>query len=102
MMKKVVLMVALMSMSGISAPVFADPPKSVGPEVINLKMGIMVLPFPHRKHQAQLNNECFHCHSKNSPGKIEGWGQDAAHKICISCHDLEGKGPVECKQCHNK
>lgn len=99
-MKRVALMLALLSIFGGAATVLADPPKNSGPEVINFKMGVMVLPFQHRKHQTNLNNECFHCHGKKGPGKIDGWGKESAHTICIPCHDLEEKGPVECKQCH--
>ena len=101
-MKRVVLMLALLAISGGSATVLADPPKNGGPEVIDFKMGVMVLPFTHRKHQTVLNNECFHCHGKRGAGKIDGWGKEAAHTICIPCHDLEEKGPTECKQCHKK
>ena len=35
-------------------------------------------------------------------GKIAGWGKESAHTICIPCHDLDDKGPVECHQCHKK
>jgi hypothetical protein len=86
----------------MSMAAFAETPKNVGPEIINLKMGVMVLPFSHRKHQTFLNSECFHCHPKKTGGKIESWNKETAHQICISCHDLEEKGPVECKQCHKK
>lgn len=101
-MKYPIWLFVLVSMIGVSSIGFAAAPKDPGPEIINLKMGVMVLPFSHRHHQKELNQECFHCHPKKSGGKIENWSKDTAHKICISCHDLEEKGPVECKQCHTK
>ncbi len=38
------------------------------------------------------------------PGKIEGFGKDVAHKLCICCHKTEGngKGPTTCMACHKK
>jgi hypothetical protein len=95
------LLAGLLVTFGIAATVLAEPPRDPGPEVINLKMGVMVLPFTHAKHARNLNNDCLHCHTRKI-GKIEGWGKDTAHKICIPCHDLEDKGPVECHQCHKK
>jgi hypothetical protein len=97
----VVLMIALLSLYGMSSAVPAGGVPNPGPEVINLKMGAMSLAFQHRKHQKDLNNECFHCHASEN-GKINNWGKETAHKICISCHDLYDKGPVECVQCHKK
>ena len=71
------------------------------PDVINFKMGAMTLAFQHKKHLTALNNECFHCH-KTENGKIDDWGKETAHTICIPCHDLYEKGPTECKGCHKK
>lgn len=98
-MKKIaVLTVALCSfMAGSHA--FADAKKGVGPEFINLKMGAEQMKFLHWKHQASNNNECINCHVTEG-GKIEGWGKETAHTLCIPCHDMNEKGPVECKQCH--
>lgn len=77
----------------------ADTPQNPGPAVIELKMGTKTLPFQHRKHQQRNNSECFHCH-KPQEWKIKEWDKEVAHQICISCHDLNEKGPVECKGCH--
>lgn len=101
-MRRAILLVLVLAAGGLSAVSFAATPENVGPEIIQMKMGVMVLPFAHRQHQLMLNNECFQCHPKETHGKIENWGKETAHKICISCHDLEEKGPVECKQCHKK
>ena len=76
-----------------------NPPKDRGPDIINLKMGVMVLPFQHWKHQSTGNFECFNCH-KAKIGKIDGWSEAFAHKTCIPCHELENKGPVQCHECH--
>jgi predicted CXXCH cytochrome family protein len=72
-----------------------------GPEFINLKMGNMDLQFRHWQHQTSAQNDCFNCH-KTKIGQIDDWGEASAHKICIPCHDLENKGPVLCRECHNK
>jgi predicted CXXCH cytochrome family protein len=59
--------------------------------------------FDHKKHQELLKKDCKACHTK-SIGKMEGFGKDAAHKLCIDCHKAKsnGKGPVSCKACHKK
>lgn len=101
-MKKAILLIVLLFMFGALSIAFAAVPKDLGPKIINLKMGVMVLPFEHRKHQKDVNNECFQCHPKKTGGKIDNWGKEMAHSLCISCHDLEEKGPIECKQCHAK
>lgn len=85
---------------GIPAAVFAtETPENIGPEVIQMKMGAKILSFQHRKHQKINNNECFHCH-KPQEWKIKKWDKEVAHEICIACHDLNDRGPVECKGCH--
>ena len=64
------------------------------------KMGAVT--FPHKMHEVKLKN-CKVCHAK-APGKIEGFGKDVAHKLCIDCHKTasNGKGPATCKGCHKK
>jgi cytochrome c553 len=100
-MKRASLVVLLLSLVGASVCISAEIPANLGPEIIKLKMGDLVLPFKHRAHQVKLNNECYHCHATKI-GKIDNWGKDTAHDLCISCHEIDDKGPVECKQCHNK
>lgn len=56
--------------------------------------------FTHKKHQ-QLLKDCKACHAK-APGKIAGFGKDAAHKLCIDCHKAKKAGPVKCGECHKK
>jgi hypothetical protein len=102
-MKKYVLpLLAVLISTTVMAAGTSETPKDLGPENISFKMGIVVLPFQHRLHQKRLNNECYHCHDKSGPGKIKGWGKESAHTICIACHDLDDKGPVECLHCHKK
>lgn len=101
MIKQIVLMSVLLSTAAGSSAVLAKTPENLGAAVINLRMGDKTLPFTHRKHQKDLNNECFHCHNTKI-GKIDGWGKDTAHDICIACHELEEKGPITCRQCHLK
>jgi Cytochrome c7 and related cytochrome c len=74
-------------------------PANRGPEIINFKMGAIDLQFQHWKHLTSLQVECFNCH-KTKIGKIDGWNKEFAHKICIPCHDLGNKGPVDCHECH--
>lgn len=102
MKKKVMLLVVILS--GILV-YWTDSAKAVngaGPDVISLKTGVAPLPFQHWKHQALNGGECSNCHKVESGGKIEGWGKETAHGLCIPCHDLNDKGPVECGQCHKK
>jgi hypothetical protein len=100
-MRQLALVFVVLSMTVISSAALGDTPKNKGPEIIRLKMGDLELPFKHWKHQTNLNNECYHCHSTKI-GKIDGWGKEAAHRVCIACHDLDDKGPVTCHQCHDK
>jgi len=99
MKKQLVLVLALLALAAGASAAVTEAPKEKGREIIRLKMGELELPFKHWKHQQTLNNECYHCHNTKI-GKIDGWGKDAAHKICIACHELEDKGPITCKQCH--
>jgi len=81
------------------AAMAADSAQGAGPEIIKLKMGDLYLNFKHWNHQTWSNHECFQCHASQE-WKIKKWDKDAAHLICISCHDQVKKGPVECKDCH--
>lgn len=96
-MKNIVLLAALLASLMVYSTVHAVTPKGAGPDVITLKT--VQVPFQHWKHQVNNGSECFHCHNAEG-GKIKGWGKEAAHELCISCHDLNDKGPVDCKQCH--
>jgi hypothetical protein len=93
--------IGTLAVSTLSSTATAAPQANLGPEVINLKMGVMIAPFKHSKHQKLLNNECWHCH-KTTKGKIDDWGKETAHTICIACHDLYEKGPIQCRECHKK
>jgi len=101
MIRRLVLVLGLLSIAGVSSAATQGKPANSGPEVIKLKMGDMQLPFKHWEHQKNTNNECFHCHNTKI-GKIDNWGKDTAHKVCIACHELEDRGPVSCLQCHPK
>jgi predicted CXXCH cytochrome family protein len=56
--------------------------------------------FPHKEHQTMLK-DCKICHEKG-PGKIEGFGKDVAHKLCVGCHKTKQAGPTKCTECHKK
>jgi hypothetical protein len=100
-MKLVILLAAsLMVIIGFPLSIMAaETPDNIGPNTIKLKMGKNVMDFQHWRHQKANNNECFHCH-KVQEWKIKKWDKEVAHEICIACHDLNDKGPVECKGCH--
>lgn len=66
--------------------------------VLNAKNGNVT--FNHKKHQESLK-DCKVCHEKG-PGKIEGFGKDAAHKLCKGCHETKKAGPTKCGECHKK
>ncbi|MDD2898819.1 MAG: cytochrome c3 family protein [Desulfuromonadaceae bacterium] len=100
MKQKIVRYAIISVVAGLPLSLFAnDIPENIGPEIIRIKMGDHVLDFQHRKHQLSNNNECFHCH-KPQEWKIKKWDKEVAHQVCIACHDLNDKGPVECKGCH--
>jgi predicted CXXCH cytochrome family protein len=101
MAKKLTAIIVLFLVSTLSSSLFAAQPQNTGPDMIKLKMGKKTLDFTHRKHQKLTNNQCWECHDKNN-GKIPKWGEPTAHKLCIPCHDLNEKGPINCKECHKK
>jgi cytochrome c553 len=95
-----VLLVVLLATVTFSVAIpAADATQNPGPEIIKFKMGELYLPFQHWKHQKLQSSKCFHCHSTQE-WKIEGWGKEVAHEMCISCHERNEKGPVSCKECH--
>jgi hypothetical protein len=100
-MKKITILLALSLMIiGLPLAIMAEEvPKNIGPAVIKMKMGNTSMDFQHLKHQKNNNNECFHCH-KPQEWKIKKWDKEVAHQVCIACHDLNDKGPIECKGCH--
>ena len=79
----------------------AAQPQNNGPKIIKLKMGTKTVDFTHHKHQQAVNNQCWECHDKKN-GKIDNWSEASAHRLCIPCHDLYEKGPINCKGCHRK
>jgi predicted CXXCH cytochrome family protein len=59
--------------------------------------------FYHTNHVNEVRGDCKVCHTQ-TPGKIKGFGEDYAHKICIDCHKkADGpEGPTKCDECHKK
>ena len=84
-----------------STVVMAGQPENRGPQIIKLKMGKQTIEFSHHKHQKATKDQCWECHDKKT-GKIDNWSETTAHRLCIPCHDLNEKGPVNCKGCHKK
>ena len=90
--------------------------KDYGPETMNLKERFGVsgnqkaVIFPHRMHQAKLNQECNRCHaSAEGGGKLkfeltnkEGMSNDFHKKFCWPCHEEMHvpKGKL-CSPCHH-
>ncbi len=69
-----------------------------GPVKLPAKNGDVT--FEHSKH-AKL--KCETCHATAAGGKIEGFGKDKAHGLCVECHKKEGgKAPTKCTDCHKK
>jgi predicted CXXCH cytochrome family protein len=60
--------------------------------------------FYHNNHINEVKGNCTACHEK-APGKIEGFGKEFAHKLCIGCHEPHDgmpEGPTKCNGCHTK
>ncbi|MEI6214520.1 MAG: cytochrome c3 family protein [Desulfuromonadales bacterium] len=69
----------------------ADPPK-----ILTFKNGVK---FDHDGHKG----ECVSCHEgEKGAQKIQDFGKEWAHRVCIGCHASMGAGPSECKNCHLK
>lgn len=101
MKRMIVLAVVMLGCWGTVPFVQAAPAKDPGPEFINLKNGPEPLRFSHRKHQELQGSDCSQCHYPDK-WTIDDWGKETAHAMCISCHDLNEKGPVKCGDCHKK
>jgi hypothetical protein len=95
-MKRVLitLIVAAFVVGGSLSIAFAE-----GPEVLTFSTKMGDVTFAHAKHQETLGS-CEPCH-EGTPGKIEGFGKDWAHKTCKSCHKEKGVS-TSCKTCHKK
>jgi predicted CXXCH cytochrome family protein len=65
------------------------------------KNGMVI--FYHNNHVNEVKGDCTVCHDK-TPGRIQDFGRDYAHRICIDCHkDPNGaEGPTKCDECHKK
>ncbi len=86
-----------------------------GPEELTLTMMKKgPVPFPHKKHQEALENDCMACHDlfPKELGGIERLksekvlaSKQVMNKHCIKCHKERKKeglsaGPTSCKECH--
>lgn len=87
---------SLLIMVSLAISIDSGADQNIGAETINMKKGVI---FTHKKHQTFQNSECSQCHQLGN-WKIENWGQEVAHTMCISCHDLSEKGPMKCDECH--
>lgn len=98
-MRHILLAMLVLSLAGASVSFSAETTPNRGPEIIRFHMGDLTLPFRHWGHQRLVNNQCSPCHG-STPGKIDNWGKEIAHALCIPCHETRRRGPVECKECH--
>jgi hypothetical protein len=73
---------------------------SVGPRLITFRAEAGDVRFPHGAHVEGMNEDCGACHGAGPPGKLSGFGQEAAHGLCIGCHRAGHEGPVRCAACH--
>ena len=78
-----------------AAPAYAAAP--TGPKTLKAKTGDVT--FNHKTHSSV---KCETCHATPAGGKIEGFGKDKAHGLCVECHKKEAKGPTKCADCHKK
>jgi len=90
-MKQCIMVLALVA-TGVTMAWAAD--------TMTFKASLGDVTFNHKAHQEMLK-DCSKCHEK-TPGKIEGFGKDWAHKTCKGCHAEMKKGPTGCKECHKK
>ena len=90
-MKKMVTVLALTLAFAVNA---------MAADVISLPAKNGNVSFNHKQHQ-EIAKDCKKCHEKG-PGKIEGFGKDAAHKLCKDCHVQKEAGPTTCSGCHKK
>jgi len=60
--------------------------------------------FFHNNHVNEVKGNCKACH-QGTPGRIQGFGKEPAHKLCIGCHEPHDdmpEGPINCEGCHTK
>jgi predicted CXXCH cytochrome family protein len=92
-MKKIATFVAA-ALIAVAASA-ADAPAA--PITLQAKNGNVT--FTHKTHASA---KCETCHATPAGGKIEGFGKDKAHALCVECHKKEAKGPAKCADCHKK
>ncbi len=87
------------SLSMLATTVFSATQPDPGPGVIDLRNGSKVLVFPHRNHQSLYRGKCHVCHTPDG-FKMQNWGKEIAHDLCITCHAQKSHGPSQCVECH--
>jgi hypothetical protein len=75
------------------ATIAVEQPKAQIPTTLNFKRNVT---FNHKFHSETF--DCSKCHL-DSPGKIENFGKDFAHKTCMGCHEEHAKSN-SCNACH--
>lgn len=69
----------------------------IATDILTFRLGVE---FDHKAHQTEKVAICTVCHEERI-GKIDGFGKEWAHRICINCHDLRNGGrPTLCSVCH--
>jgi DNA-directed RNA polymerase alpha subunit len=117
--RRLVLIGAVCFITGAGALVqstFANP-QEMGAEEMVLEGGKAgTVPFPHRRHQEALKEDCQVCHelfpqqkgsieALKAEGKLES--KQVMNRLCTSCHRQYRRqginaGPTTCSKCHER
>ncbi len=97
MIKKLIAGIAMAA--AVAGATFADVPDRME---FPAKNGNVV--FFHNNHANEASGTCAVCHDQAPEGKIEGFGAEFAHHVCVSCHADPGgaEGPTTCQGCHKQ
>ena len=125
MKKSLVLAAVILLMVGVNVAFAHHGPATVTIKAAAAKQAPVV--FPHAKHSDTLVKTCDTCHHTNkgltkktdtkvqkcyachldpkdkAPSMREASLQkNPVHKLCITCHKAQKKGPTTCTVCHTK
>lgn len=72
---------------------------TTSPETIVFTATMGNVTMPHLVHADAFS--CATCHGDGVPGALD-LGREAAHALCIGCHQEQKAGPTGCRDCHVK
>ena len=96
-MKTWVLLMTLILLAGNSLA--KDTAKVHFEKKMEFKRGVI---FEHTLHTDTYGFGCLSCHESMAGGKIQGFGKEWSHKICLGCHEELKWAPTICEGCHDK